>query len=105
MPDCYGHPEYFLTCAAILGVDTCPIGAIEPDKYDALLNLGSRHLSTVVACAAGHRAKNDMYASLKKVRFPKEQVFLELEAEFTPSPENWRTGATQPSTSAELRKV
>jgi nitroreductase len=64
----------FLTCAAFLGIDACPIGGFEADKYDAILGLDKQDLSAVVIAAAGYRAGADKYASLKKVRFPREEV-------------------------------
>jgi nitroreductase len=64
----------FMTSAALLGVDTCPMEGIEPVKYDKVLNLHETGYSTVVACAAGYRAEDDKYADLAKVRFAKSDV-------------------------------
>ncbi len=64
----------FMTCAAMLGIDTCPIEGLEPDKYDQILGLSKRGLATVMACAAGYRDSEDKYASLPKVRFPASDV-------------------------------
>ncbi len=64
----------FMTCAAVLGIDTCPMEGIEPVKYDGVLGLASSGLATVVACAAGYRSPDDKYAELAKVRFPKTEV-------------------------------
>jgi nitroreductase len=64
----------FLTSAALLGVDTCPIEGMEPDRYDEILELASQNLTTVVACVAGYRADDDAYAQMPKVRFKKEHV-------------------------------
>lgn len=68
----------FLTSAALLGIDACPLGGIEPERYDSILGLRRHDLHTVVACAAGHRAATDSYALLKKVRFPKEEVVMSV---------------------------
>jgi nitroreductase len=43
----------FMTSAALLGVDTCPMEGIEPANYDNLLGLPAKGFATVVACAAG----------------------------------------------------
>jgi nitroreductase len=67
----------FLNSAAVLGIDACPMEGIEPERYDAILGLGAQGLSTVVV-AAGYRHQNDPYAGLKKVRFPREKVLLEV---------------------------
>jgi nitroreductase len=64
----------FLTSAALLGIDACPIAGFEPEKYDEILNLDKQGLSAVVIATAGYRAETDKYATLKKVRFPKEEV-------------------------------
>lgn len=59
----------FMTSAALLGVDTCPMEGIEPVNYDKVLGLHSSGFTTVVACAAGYRSETDKYAELAKVRF------------------------------------
>ncbi len=64
----------FMTCAAILGVDTCPMEGIDPSKYDGILGLSEKGYATVVACAAGYRSEDDRYASLAKVRFTRQEV-------------------------------
>jgi nitroreductase len=64
----------FMTVAAMLGVDTCPMEGIERSNYDALLGLSGSPFTTVVACAAGYRAGDDKCATLPKVRFPAEDV-------------------------------
>jgi nitroreductase len=72
---CYIALGNFMTCAALLGVDTCPLEGIEPARYDEILGLPARGLATVVACAAGYRAATDPYAALPKVRFRPEDIF------------------------------
>lgn len=64
----------FMTSAAVLGVDTCPLEGIEPANYDKVLGLNTQEFMTVVACAAGYRAEGDKYATLEKVRYPKSVV-------------------------------
>jgi nitroreductase len=68
----------FMTSAALLGVDTCPMEGIEPVDYDRLLGLSAKGFTTVVACAAGYRSEADKYASLAKVRFPKSEILETL---------------------------
>ncbi|MGO8764298.1 MAG: NAD(P)H-dependent oxidoreductase [Limisphaerales bacterium] len=58
-----------MTCAAVLGIDACPMEGINPPEYDRILNLANTGYATVVACALGYRAANDKYASAPKVRF------------------------------------
>ena len=64
--------------AALLGIDACPMEGIEPEKYNEILDLNEQDLSAVVVAAAGYRASGDNYAALKKVRFPKEEVLVEV---------------------------
>jgi nitroreductase len=58
-----------MTCAAVLGVDTCPMEGLSPTEYDKILDLNGSGYATVVACALGYRAAEDKYAGLKKVRY------------------------------------
>jgi len=64
----------FMTSAALIGIDTCPMEGLEPEKYDEILGLSERGLATVVACPAGYRATTDKYATLPKVRYEAEEV-------------------------------
>jgi nitroreductase len=64
----------FMTAAAMVGVDTCPMEGFEPAKYDVALGLAKRGLAATVVCVAGYRAADDKYATTKKVRFPLEKV-------------------------------
>ena len=68
----------FLTSAALMGIDACPMEGIEPEKYDEILGLQKQGLNSVVAATAGYRAATDKYSAQKKVRFPREQVCLRV---------------------------
>ncbi|MEM6403907.1 MAG: NAD(P)H-dependent oxidoreductase, partial [Cyanobacteria bacterium P01_D01_bin.116] len=41
---------FFMTCAAMLEIDTCPMEGFVPDKYDEILGLKDKGYSTVVVC-------------------------------------------------------
>ena len=58
-----------MTCAAVLGVDACPMEGFVPAEYDRLLGLANSGYASVVCCALGYRAAGDKYAGLPKVRF------------------------------------
>jgi len=58
----------------LLGIDTCPMEGLVPEKYDEILNLPERGLMTGAACPAGYRAADDAYAALAKVRFEKKDL-------------------------------
>jgi nitroreductase len=68
----------FMTSAAMIGIDTCPMEGIDPVKYDELLKLPAEGYRTVVACAAGYRAINDKYARLSKVRLPAGELVVHI---------------------------
>ena len=58
-----------MTCAAVLGVDACPMEGLVPSEYDKVLSLNGSGYATVVACALGYRSVSDKYAGLAKVRY------------------------------------
>jgi nitroreductase len=64
----------FMTTAALLGVDTCPLEGFVPAKFDEILGLVPRGWASVVCCAAGYRSATDRYAGLPKVRYPRHSV-------------------------------
>jgi len=64
----------FMTAAALLGVDTCPIEGFDPAAFDRLLGLESSPYRSWVVCAAGYRAKDDAYAQLAKVRYTADEL-------------------------------
>lgn len=68
----------FLTSAAMLGIDACPMEGIEPPKYDEILGLDALGLTAVVVATAGYRTATDKYAALKKVRFPKNDLVVNI---------------------------
>ena len=65
---------FFMTCAAMLGIDTCPMEGFVPAKYDEVLGLNKQGYSAVVVCPAGYRAEDDKYASQPKIRYVTEEV-------------------------------
>jgi nitroreductase len=68
----------FMTAAALLGIDTCPMEGIEPAKFDEILGLTALGYTTLCAAPAGYRAADDKYASQPKVRFKADEVILHV---------------------------
>jgi len=68
----------FMTSAAVLGIDTCPMEGIVPEQYDKILGLEGSGYSTAVACAAGYRATTDKYATAPKVRFKAGEIIQHI---------------------------
>lgn len=64
----------FMTAAALLGIDTCPMEGIVSSQYDEILGMGSKGYATVVACASGYRSVSDKYATMPKVRFHSNEI-------------------------------
>lgn len=64
----------FMTSAAVLGIDTCPLEGIDPEGYDHELGLIGSGYATACACAVGYRAESDHTAARPKARFPREKV-------------------------------
>ena len=67
-----------MTCAAVLGVDTCPMEGLDPAEYDRVLGLNGSGYATVVACALGYRAATDKYANLPKVRYEAKELVQQV---------------------------
>lgn len=68
----------FMASAALLGIDTCPMEGFEPEKVDEIIGLKGTDHASVVCCAAGYRADDDKYATMKKVRFKPEDVIVRI---------------------------
>lgn len=64
----------FMTAAAMLGIDTCPMEGFNPALYDEVLGLPEQGYSAVVLCPAGYRAADDKYAAMPKVRYLNQDV-------------------------------
>jgi nitroreductase len=64
----------FMTSAAMLGIDTCPMEGFNPAKYDEILGLTAQGYASVLVCPAGYRAADDKYAVMPKVRYDKSEV-------------------------------
>jgi nitroreductase len=68
----------FLAGAALLGIDACPMEGFVPAQFDEILGLKEKGLTAAVIATVGYRAETDAYATLAKVRFPKEKIILHV---------------------------
>ena len=50
----------------------------EPSKYDELLRLPEKGLSSVLVLPVGYRAEDDFFSELKKVRRGISEVVIEI---------------------------
>lgn len=67
-----------LTSCAVSGIDACPMEGFDKIKIDEILGLDKLGLESKVIVAIGYRASDDSSALSKKIRFPKEEVFIEI---------------------------
>lgn len=63
-----------VTSAALLGIDATPMEGFEKGRYDDILGLETRGLTTSVIATLGYRAADDKYATTPKVRFARDQI-------------------------------
>lgn len=68
----------FLTSAASLGVDACPMEGLDPAKYDELLGLGKLGYTALCVATAGVKAADDAYGKLAKVRFSRAEMVRKI---------------------------
>lgn len=64
----------FLTTAAMLGVDTCPMEGFVPEKYDEILGLTAKGYASRVVATVGYRASDDATATMAKVRYETREL-------------------------------
>jgi nitroreductase len=67
-----------LTSAALLGIDACPMEGFDRAQYDEILGLKAMGYASAVIATFGYRSPADLYASARKVRFPKEQLIIRM---------------------------
>lgn len=67
-----------MTAAASLGIDTCPMEGFEQDKYDEILGLKEKGLSTAVVLPIGYRSEEDKTQNFEKVRYSKEALVTHI---------------------------
>ncbi|WP_010228740.1 NAD(P)H-dependent oxidoreductase [Gillisia marina] len=63
-----------LSAAANLKIDTCPMEGFDATKYDELLNLKEKGLTTAVIATIGYRSEDDQTQFAAKVRKSKNDL-------------------------------
>ncbi|HSR89096.1 MAG TPA: NAD(P)H-dependent oxidoreductase [Candidatus Udaeobacter sp.] len=69
---------FLLEACAMVGIDACPMEGFDNAAFDEILGLKDKNLASRVMCAIGYRADDDWVSKVKKVRFPKEEVIIEM---------------------------
>lgn len=67
-----------LAASAFAGVDACPMEGFDAVKFDEILGLDKLGFKSRAVCAIGYRADSDWASKVKKVRFSKEEIILEV---------------------------
>lgn len=67
-----------LTVCANEQIDSCPMEGFIPEKYDDVLDLSSKNLSSVLVLPVGFRAEDDHMKDQKKVRKELDEIVLEI---------------------------
>jgi nitroreductase len=67
-----------LTSASLLGIDACPMEGFDRAQYDEIFGLKAQGFATAVIATVGYRLPTDKYASVPKVRFPREQIIVQV---------------------------
>ena len=67
-----------MTVCAIEKIDSCPMEGFNPEAIDEVLQLNLKGLKSVLLLPVGKRAKDDIFADLKKVRKPLNETIIEL---------------------------
>jgi nitroreductase len=75
---CYIALGFFLSAAAMMGVDACPMEGFQPEQYDEILGLKEKGLASVVIATAGYRAPDDKHAEAAKSRFDVSEVVIRV---------------------------
>jgi nitroreductase len=68
----------FLASAAMLGIDACPMEGFDRNQYDEILGLKAKGYASAVIATVGYRSAEDKYSAAPKVRFSKEQLFVNI---------------------------
>ena len=63
-----------LSAAANAKIDSCPMEGFDAEKFDEILGLADKNLTTAVIAPIGYRSEEDQYQHLAKVRKSKSDL-------------------------------
>lgn len=67
-----------LTACATMSIEACPMEGFDSKAFDEILKLNEKGLKSTVVCAIGYHSEGDYLAKAKKVRFPMNEVVVEM---------------------------
>ena len=67
-----------LTVCALEKIDACPMEGFIPQKYDEILQLDEKGLTSVLVLPVGYRAEDDMFSDFKKVRRSTKDTIINI---------------------------
>ncbi|NDK09339.1 NAD(P)H-dependent oxidoreductase [Candidatus Gracilibacteria bacterium] len=67
-----------MTVLAEMKIDSCPMEGFDAAKFDEILGLHEKGISSTVVLPIGFRSEDDSYAGNPKVRFETEELFIEM---------------------------
>lgn len=80
----WSHKQAYLALGVLIGaaselkIDTCPMEGFDAGKFDEILGLKEKGLTTSVIVTIGYRAEDDQYGKLAKVRKNDEDLFIRI---------------------------
>jgi len=80
----WSHKQAYLALGVLIGaaselrIDTCPMEGYDGGKFDEILRLKEKGLTTSVIVTIGYRAEDDQYGKLAKVRKKDEDLFIKI---------------------------
>lgn len=80
----WAHKQAYIALGVLMaaaseeGVDNCPMEGFNSGKFDEILGLKEKGLTTSVIACIGFRAEDDAYAHFAKVRKPANDLFIRI---------------------------
>jgi nitroreductase/dihydropteridine reductase len=80
----WAHKQAYIALGVLIsaaseeGIDTCPMEGINAGKFDEILGLKEKGLTTSVILPIGYRSEEDHYSQFAKVRKPEADLFIKI---------------------------
>lgn len=80
----WAHKQAYIALGVLIsaaseeGIDTCPMEGINAGKFDEILGLKEKGLTTSVILPIGYRSEEDHYSHFAKVRKPEADLFIKI---------------------------